>query len=85
MASAERHRKLGELAELREKHGQLVHRAEGIIESLNLATYVGPTSTPFALDPDKVVNYANELRDVIREGQQVEQGIEKLKDELGER
>ncbi|MEM8781905.1 MAG: hypothetical protein AAGE65_03525 [Planctomycetota bacterium] len=85
MSNQERILNQGHLAELREKLERLTDRAEGIVESLRVATYVAPLSTPFDLDAAKVRNFGDELVEVVREGNRVREEIRRLEEALGRR
>ncbi len=81
MANVHRLMKQGKLGELRDELRKLENRATGIIESMSIATFV--QSSPFDLDAQKVLDYADELKKTIDAGNKCQAAIDDLEDELG--
>ncbi len=81
--SEERLKKLGLMSELREDRRRLKHRCDGIIGSLGDATFVRDPENPFALDGQKIMDFARELAGVIREGNALDRRIAGLIADLG--
>ena len=81
MADPQRLMKQGLLAERKRELGALEDRAEGIIESIQIAVFV--QASVFDLDADRVANYARELQQVIKKGNELKGEIDKLEDQLG--
>lgn len=75
--------KLGLLSDLQQRRKELQDRAEGILRSINYATFVSDNDAIFLLDTDKVKNYAFELHEVSDQGRRIEKQIADLKAELG--
>jgi|GEM_PF-3280886 len=81
MSDTSRLMKQGMLGELRDKLAALEDRAEGIIGSLQVATFV--QSSVWVLDSAKIRNYGIELAHVITEGNEIRSRIESLETDLG--
>ncbi len=81
MSDTNRLMKLGMHNELQTRLKALEDRAEGIIGSIQIATFV--QSSVWALDGEKVRHYGIELRDVLKEGNELRTRIESLEAELG--
>jgi hypothetical protein len=82
-SSPERLKKLGLVHELEEKLRRLVNRAQGVCGSLGDSTFMVDPQNPWVIDGQKVMDYARELYDVLKEGQALRDQIAALKSDLG--
>ncbi|MEO0966230.1 MAG: hypothetical protein AAFY08_14065 [Planctomycetota bacterium] len=83
MSNHERLARLGRLTELRERFRSVEHRAEGVLESIRLATYVDPVAGALDLDADKIADLAGAYRELHAQGVTLRAAITQLEEELG--
>lgn len=80
----ERHMKLGQLSELRRELQKLENLGAGTLQQLRMEAMPTPLGSPYDIDAQKIVDYAEQYQSQQIEAKRIREAITKLAEELGE-